>query len=119
MLFKPHLHERLLHQNIRSKHKLHQNIRKQINTQQQITKKKLNSTGNSFITLKDHKENFLNRSTTTLLNHAKNEIGRISKHILQHINTTLSEEIKVNEWKNTESAMNWFKNIANKYLQSF
>ena len=57
-----------------------------------IDRIKINGTGNSFITLKDHKENFLNRPTTRLLNSAKNEIGRISKHILQNINTTLSEK---------------------------
>ena len=26
---------------------------------------------------------------------------------------------KVNEWKNTESVINWFKNIPNKYLYKF
>ena len=57
-------------------------------------------TGNSFITSKDHKENFLN-PPTRLLNLAKNEINRINKHILQIINTILSEKIKANEWKNT------------------
>ena len=80
---------------------------------------KINDTSSSFITLKDHKENFLNRPTIKLLNPAKNEIGRISKHILQNINKTLSEEIKVNEWKNTESVINWFKNIPNKHLYTF
>ena len=49
----------------------------------------------------------------------KNEIGRISKHILQNINKTLSEETKVNEWKNTESVINWFKSIPNKHLYTF
>ena len=61
-----------------------------------IDRIEINGTGSSFITLKDHKENFLNGPTTRLLNPAKNEIGRISKHILQNINKTLSEEIKVN-----------------------
>ena len=84
-----------------------------------IDRIEINGTGSSFITLKDHKENFLNRPTTRLLNPAKNEIGRISKHILQNINKTLSEEIKVNEWKNTESVINWFKNIPNKHLYKF
>ena len=69
-----------------------------------IDRIEINGTGNSFITLKDHKENFLNRATTRLLNPAKNEIGRISKHILQNINTTLSEKIKVNEWKNKKGS---------------
>ena len=79
-----------------------------------IDRIEINGTGNSFITLKDHKENFLNRPTTRLLNPAKNEIGRTRKHILQNISTTLSEKIKVNEWENTESGINWFKNIPNK-----
>ena len=78
-----------------------------------------NSTSNSFITLKDHKEKILNRPTTRLLNPAKNEIGRISKHILQNISTTLSEKIELNKWKNTESVIKWFKNIPNKDLYKF
>ena len=79
----------------------------------------INGIGSSFITLKDHKENLLNRPTTRLLNPAKNEIGRISKHILQNINKTLSEETKVNGCKNTESVINWFKSIPNKHLYTF
>ena len=71
------------------------------------------------ITLKDYKEKFLNRPATSLLNPAKNEIGRISKHILQNINKTLSEETKVNEWKNTESVKSWFQSIPNKHLYTF
>ena len=84
-----------------------------------IDRIKINGTGNSFITLKDHKENFLNRPNTRLLNPAKNEIDRISKHLLQNINTHLSEKMEVNEWKNTESVINWFKNISNKHLYKF
>ena len=84
-----------------------------------IDRIEINGTGNSFITLKDRKENFLNRPITRLLNPAKNEIGRISKHILQNINKTLFEEIKVNEWKNTVSVINWFKSIPNKHLYTF
>ena len=62
-----------------------------------IDRIEINSTGSSFITLKDHKENFLNRPTTRSLNLTKNEIGRISSHILQNITKTLPEQTKVNE----------------------
>ena len=62
-----------------------------------INRIEINGTGNSFITLKDHQDNFLNRPTTRLLIPVKNEIGRISKHISQNISTTLSEKIKVVE----------------------
>ena len=104
---------------------LHQNIRKQINAQHinkegikharevnVIDRIQINGTGSSFITLKDPKENFLNRLTTSLLNHARNEIGRITKHMLQNINKILYEETKVNEWKNTESVINCVITVA-------
>ena len=42
-----------------------------------------------FITLKDHKENFLNNPTVRLMHPAKNELGRISKAILHNINKRL------------------------------
>ena len=35
---------------------------------------------------------------------------------MQNTNTTLSEKLKVNEWKNTESVINWLKKIPNKHL---
>ena len=59
----------------------------------------INKTGNCFVTLKDHKENFSNRPTVRLINPAKNEIGRISKTVLDDINTRLRESLKVNQWK--------------------
>ena len=36
--------------------------------------------------------------------------------MLLNINATLSEKWKVNEWKDTESVINWLKNIPNKHL---
>ena len=54
-----------------------------------LDKIEINGTGNSFITLKDHKDNVTNHSTTRLINPSKNEIGRISKHILDQINSKL------------------------------
>ena len=84
-----------------------------------LDKIEINSTGNSFITLKDHKENFTNHSTTRLINPSKNEIGRISKHILDQINSKLVSKLSVNEWKNTISVFQWFENINNKRLYKF
>ena len=71
------------------------------------------------ITLKDYKDKFLNLQSTRLLTPAKNVICTISKQILQNINTTFSEKLKVNQWKNTESVRNWFINISNKHLHKF
>ena len=76
-------------------------------------------TSNCFITLEDHKTNFLNHPTRRLINPAKNEIERISKQILDPINSKLWEILKVNEWKNTANVINWFKKIESKGPQKF
>ena len=83
-----------------------------------LDKVELNGTANCFITLKDHKGNFLNHPTTGLINPAKNEIGRIRKQILDQINSKPCEILKVNEWKNTANVINWFKNVeSEKFTQ--
>ena len=71
-----------------------------------LDKSVVNGTANCFITLKDHKANFLNHPTTRLMNPAKNEIGRISKQILDQMRSKLCEILKANEWKNTVSVIN-------------
>ena len=38
----------------------------------------------------------------------KSEIARISKQLLDQINSKLCEILKVNEWKNIASLINWF-----------
>ena len=84
-----------------------------------LDKIEINSTGNSLITLKDHKENFTNHPTTRLIKPSKNEIGTISKHILAQITAELVSKLSVNEWENTISVIKWFKNINNKRLYKF
>ena len=74
----------------------------------------INGKNNCLITLKDHKANFLNNPKTRLLNPAKNELGRISKAILDKINLNLRNATKVNQWKNTNDVISWFKSIKNK-----
>ena len=63
----------------------------------------------AFITLKDHKPNFVNNPTCRLINPAKAEVGKISKQLLDRIN------LELNEWKNTKAALSWFNNIQHKY----
>ena len=74
---------------------------------------------NCFITLKNHKGNFVNQSTTRLINPAKNKTGRISKSILEKINICLCKKLKLNEWKNTSDVINWFEKIDKKQLHAF
>ena len=74
---------------------------------------------NSFITLKDHKENFENSPKCRLLNPARCELGSVSKQITEHINSCIKDKINVNQWKNTSSVIQWFKNIENKSQYTF
>ena len=74
--------------------KANSNIKKQINKagknlirdKDVMKRMETNEEGNSFVTIKDYKENFVNRPTARLINPAKNELGRISKLILAKIN---------------------------------
>ena len=72
------------------------------------------ATKEAFITLKDHKENFANRPTCRLINPAKSEIGKISKQILENINRKLVNATSVNQWKNTSSVLQWYRQLTNK-----
>ena len=49
----------------------------------------------SFITLKDHKPDFINNPTCRLINPSKSEIGVISKNILDRINKDVIQATKV------------------------
>ena len=73
----------------------------------------------AFITLKDHKPAFHDHPTCRLINPSKSEIGVISKHILDDINTSIINETKINQWKNTSSVLKWFNSLQNKELLSF
>ena len=70
-----------------------------------LDKIKINGTSNSFVTLKDHKEDFTNHPMTRLINPSKNEIGRISKHILDQMNSAFGSKLSLHEWKNTISVI--------------
>ena len=73
----------------------------------------------SFKTMKDHKPDFLNNPTCRLINPSKSEIGIISKHMLDDINTKILQATKVNLWKSTSNAIEWFKSIPEKEKQTF
>ena len=77
------------------------------------------ATKDSFITLKDHKPNFHNNPTCRLINPSKSEIGIISKKILQRINSQILKYTNLNQWKNTDPVITWFKNMPNKSTRSF
>ena len=69
---------------------------------------------NAFATLEDHKQNFRSTIPCHLITPCKSELGKISKIILENINKTLIEKLNVNQWKNTETVIHWFKSIEQK-----
>jgi len=73
----------------------------------------------SFITMKDHKPDFLNNPTCQLINPSKSEIGIISKQILDNINKKVINATKVNQWKSTSNTIEWFKAIPEKAQHAF
>ena len=57
--------------------------------------------------------------TSRLINPSKQEIGKISKQILDSINKKLLNATRVNQWKNTSSVLQWFKQLPNKQRCAF
>jgi len=67
----------------------------------------------AFITLKDHKPNFANNPTCLLIS------KQISKQILDRKNTTITNHLSLNQWKNTRAVLNWFNSIEQKERHTF
>ena len=72
-----------------------------------------------FVTLKDHEPEFRTHLTCCLINPSKSDIGIISKRILDKINTTVIQKKQINQWKNTSSILEWFRNLDHKENLSF
>ena len=73
----------------------------------------------AFITLKDHKPDFINNPTCRLINPTKSEIGIISKHILDNIKEEIIKVTKANLWRSSSNVIKWFRAIPNKSQHSF
>ena len=113
---------------ITSKYKKTSNsIKKQINidgkkilrNREVLNRLEINGENNSFITQKKRKENFNNNLTVRLINPAKNELGHISKAILDTTNKNIQEAMGLNQWRNTDTVIDWFKSIRNNHLCKF
>ena len=68
----------------------------------------------AYVTIKDHKEGFPNEISYCFINPSKKDIGKISKQILDTVNNNILEKSKVNQWKNTSSVIEWYRNIKRK-----
>ena len=99
--------------------KANNNIKKQINMtgksligdKNAIKRTEIHEEGNSFITIKDQKENFDNYPTVRLISPTKSELERISKLILDKINKKISQKFELNQCKNTDVVIGWLKQI--------
>ena len=74
---------------------------------------------NAFITLKDHKDNFQSSPKCRLINPAKSSIGAISKIHLDRVNSKLRQTLKVNQWRDADEVIVWFKAIPDKSRSRF
>jgi len=73
----------------------------------------------AFITIKDHKANYITNPTCRLINPTKPEIGRVSKQLLDRINSTINSKLGLNQRKSTSAVLYWFNNLTTTNRHSF
>ena len=71
------------------------------------------------ISVKDDKEDFPRKISCRIINPSKLDIGKVSKIILKKINSDVLSFVQVNQWKNSQAVLEWFKNIRTKNNASF
>ena len=71
------------------------------------------------VSLKDHKDNFRTNPKCRLINPAKSEMGRVSKVILANIISSVTDSTMLNQWRNTSTVIDWFRNIPDKKHSRF
>ena len=67
-----------------------------------------------YIFVKEHKEDVPHKISGPLINPSKSDIGKIRKHVLDKVNQKLISITEVNQWKNSHSVIEWFKNMRSK-----
>ena len=77
------------------------------------------SRSESFVTIKDHKENYINNTKCRLINLAKSDMGKASKIILSRLVKSLREVTGLQQWVNSSSTIEWFKNLQEKKNLTF
>ena len=121
-------HETLLKKNVTNDYKKTNSDKvDMINDKQKVIVTKLDLEDRVFatsqkeatITIKDHKENYQNDTKCRLINPCKAELGKISKQKLAKIVEQVKTKSKVNQWRNTDSVLSWFKGLNNKQKLNF
>ena len=65
----------------------------------------------AFITIKDHKKGFPNKLNCRVLNPSKSPLKKFTKAKLDIVNTRTIVGSKLNQYKNTDSIINWFNKL--------
>ena len=73
----------------------------------------------TFISLKDHKENFKHNTKCRLINPSKGEMGVVSEAFLEEIINKLNKHQGYNQWRSTSAVIDWFRDIENKKACKF
>ena len=66
-----------------------------------------------------NKSDFLLVYKCRLINPAKTDIGIVSKHFLENFIKKIVRNIKVNQWRNTNTVINWFEGIHSNSTSRF
>ena len=83
-------------------------IAKDLNLENRMTK---HTTNDCYVTLKDHKDEFMDKMPCRLINPAKSDIQKVSKVILDEMNDTIRNNTGLNQWKNTQAVHQWFASV--------
>ena len=54
-----------------------------------------------------------------MINPSKSDVGRVSKKYLNDIVADVSRKTEVNQWHDTATVINWFKNLSDKHKRKF
>ena len=71
------------------------------------------------VTIKDHKEDCMNKNQTRLINPTKSNLGRVSKWKVEMLNKLVVVKTKLQQWKNTDATPAWFRRLENKSSLTF
>ena len=120
-------YSKLLQENITKTYKKSRKGTREVNREAKVIAKKLGLADKveayvekeAYITLKDHKDNFQSNPKCRLINPAKSQMGKVSKKYLERIVSELSTSLKVNQWRNTDTVIKWFKSIPHKKRSKF
>ena len=65
----------------------------------------------TFITLKDHKQNYMNNPKFRVINPTKSELGKVSKQMLTEIIQCVKTKAQLLQFKNSNSVIDWFSKL--------